>query len=176
MSSCQVGRTSWGWGGRRVRRMEFGAPLVSRWQTTLWRSPTAIDSLCSQSQVADCSLQPVSPLGLVGICSFLEAPTYLHQGSTAVWHLNLFVSCGDWILGINTELLTGMPFLYSSLQLHILEEKPLIRTSSLRKIMPVMSVNPGSCRSSRYICIRKMNHNNENTIPYQENGLANGIG
>lgn len=121
MSSCQVGRTSWGWGGKRVRRTEFGAPLVSRWQITLWRRPTATDSLCSQSQVADCSLQPVSPLALIGICSFLEAPTYLHQGSRAVWHLNLFVSCGDQILGINTELLTGMPFLYSSLQLHILE-------------------------------------------------------
>lgn len=63
--------------------MECGAPLVSRWHTTLWRSPAAIDSLCSQSQVADCSLQPVAPLALVGICSFPEAPTYLHQGNTA---------------------------------------------------------------------------------------------
>ena len=63
--------------------------------------------------------------------------------------------------------------LFSSVT-YLRRESP--HTSSLRKIMPIVSVNPSSCRSSRFICIRKMNHNNENTIPHQENGLANGIG
>lgn len=109
-SSCQVGRTSWGWGGRRVRRIESSAPLVSRWWTMLWRSPAAIKSLYSQSQVADCSLQPVAPLTLVGICSFPEAPTYVHQCSTAIQQMRFFVSYGDRMAGINTELLMGMHF------------------------------------------------------------------
>lgn len=38
----------------------------------------------------------------------------------------------------------GDGFLYSSLQLHFLEENPLIGTSSLRKIVPIVSMNPSS--------------------------------
>lgn len=172
MSSCQVGRTSWGWGGRRVRRTEFGAPLVSRWQTTLWgaRQPSTASAARVRVLTAVCS-QWLLWL-LLAFVLFRKPP---HIFTRATQHsLALEPFCLLWGLDVRNQHRAPHRDAFFTLfpsVTYLRRESP--HKNILFKENNACSVSEsGSCRSSRYICIRKMNHNNENTIPYQGNGLV----
>lgn len=106
MSSCQVSRTPWGW----EEGLEDGVHCSSQEQ---WRSPAAIKSVCSLTQVAGCSLQPGAPLAVGDICSPVQ-----HDNPAD----GLCCLCEGWMVATNMGL---HAFLHSSLPLHSLKENRL---------------------------------------------------
>lgn len=171
MSSCQVGRTLGAGVGEGLGERSLVLPLWAGGKPHSWGAPQPLTVSAARVRVLTAVCSQWLLWLLLAFVLFLKPP---HTFTRATQHsLALEPFCLLWRLDVRNQHRAPHRDAFFTLFPSVTYLRRESHKNILFKENNACSVSEsGSCRSSRYICIRKMNHNNENTIPYQENGLA----